>query len=134
MSGFILDASVALAWLFHDESDDRAETALDRLANFGATVPVLWHYEIRNALLVAQRRDRISKPDADKRLTSLLELPIQIDESAQFDKAMELAHKYQLSFYDALYLELATRKKLPLATLDKKLNNAAINGEKLPSI
>lgn len=102
MSGFILDASIALAWLFNDESNDKAETALNRLANFGATVPVLWHCEMRNALMVTNRRNRISKPDADERLKSILELPIQVDDDAQFDKAVSLTHKYQLSFYDAL--------------------------------
>lgn len=134
MSGFVLDASVTLAWLFDDESHRVATDAFIALEKDGAIVPPLWHYEIRNALIVAERRKRLTHEDALERLEAVSELPIQVDDIADFDRAFVLARKYQLSFYDASYLELATRRKLPLASLDKHLVGAATAGENLPLI
>ena len=134
MSGFVLDASITLVWLLDDESHEQAETALRALEQTGAIVPDLWHSEIRNSLLVAERRNRITKTDVDERLKAVLELPISFDGAPSYDDALNLARTYQLSFYDALYLELAVRKKLPLASLDKKLLTAATDGEGLPDL
>ena len=125
MSGFVLDASVTLVWLFDDENHPQAEAALRALEIAGAVVPSLWHSEIRNALLVAQRRNRLTVEDARERLKALSDLPIQTDNTPDLDKAFDLAQKHTLSFYDALYLELAVRLRLPLASLDKRLIEAA---------
>ena len=89
-------------------------------------VPQLWHYEVRNALLVAERRGAIPQLAAESRIRGLSALPIVTDRDAVLDQAMDLAIKHGLSYYDALYLELALREALPLATLDGRLNAAAM--------
>ena len=125
MSGLVVDASVALVWLFDDEDQPGAERALDRLEEDGAVVPQLWHLEIRNSLLTAERRGRISLDEIDERLHALNDLPIQIDEDPDLRSAFDLARRHGLSFYDALYLELAKRQRAELATLDRALSHAA---------
>ncbi len=124
MSGLVLDASLSTTWLLDDETDPLAELALDSVESTGAIVPPLWHYEVRNALLVAERRGRIPASDLQPRLRDLRELPIETDDDADLDTALELAMAHRLSFYDALYLELARRRRLPLATRDAALVRA----------
>ncbi len=125
MSRPVLDASVAAAWLLDDEVDPGAVAALAWLRQEGAIVPPLWHYEVRNALLVAERRGRVTGHEAAERLNSLKELPIATDRDADLQVAFDLAREHGLSFYDALYLELAMRSEAPLATLDAQLARAA---------
>ncbi len=125
MSGLVVDASLALAWLFDDEDHPKAISALERLKEDGAVVPQLWHLEIRNALLTAERRGRISLDDIGERLDALNGLPILTDEDPNYRVAFDLAWKHGLSFYDALYLELAIRQDAELATLDRALGRAA---------
>ena len=131
MSGLVVDASVVLAWLFDDEENSRADGALKLLAKHGALVPHLWHLEIRNTLLVAERSGRLSAEGVKERLDALVDLPILTDEGPNFQSAFELARVHQLSFYDALYLELAKRESAELATLDQALGRAAV-AEGLP--
>ena len=126
MSRLVLDASIAVDWLLGDEFDPRAAHALDSLRRHEAIVPQLWHYEIRNALLVAERRGRVTESQTMARLHSLRELPIVTDQDADLDAAFDLARAHTLSFYDALYLELAKRRWAPLATLDAGLLQAAV--------
>ena len=125
MSVLILDASIAAAWLFSDETAPRAEAVLARLAEDGAFVPQLWHLEIRNVLLVAERRGRVSAEQATAFLDALSELPIVTDTTPDLAVAFALARAHGLSFYDALYLELAQRRDGTLATLDSVLARAA---------
>lgn len=125
MSGFVLDASITLAWLLDDETNARAETALEALGQHGAVVPALWHLEVRNSLLVAERRKRITPAEVDERLNALSELPIALNDTPDHASATALARKHKLSYYDAIYLELATRLSMPLASLDKRLIKAA---------
>lgn len=124
MSGFVLDASVTLAWLLDDESNAQAEAALEALGKHGAIVPALWHIEVRNSLLVAERRNRITNAEVDDRVGALSELPITLDDTPDHASATAHARKHHLSYYDAIYLELATRLSLPLASLDKRLVKA----------
>jgi len=134
VSSFVLDASVAAVWLFDDEGNSYAAQALMQLEQGSAIVPQLWHFEIRNCLLVAERKKRITQNDSLARLDALNDLPIQTDMEPDFDIAFGFARKYALSFYDALYLELASRLQIPLASLDKQLIGAASSsaGEDLP--
>ena len=125
MSRIVLDASIASDWLLDDEFDPRASSALIWLRRDGAIVPQLWHYEVRNALLTAERRGRVSTDETSERLDSLRRLPILTDQEADLQVAFDLAREHSLSFYDALYLELAKRLKAPLATLDTQLTRAA---------
>ena len=125
MSRVVLDASVSTSWLLDDELDPQAATALEWVRTNGALVPHLWHYEVRNALVVAERRGRLPEGHAKERLAFLGDLLILTDQEADLRAAMELAIAHGLSFYDALYLELARRRRLPLATRDAALARAA---------
>ena len=125
MSALVLDASVTAAWLFDDEHEPRADAALTHTASETALVPQLWHLEVRSALLAAERRGRISVDEVEERLRFLLELPIQTDTEPNLGTALALARKHDLSFYDALYLELALRCGGAMATLDAALARAA---------
>lgn len=127
MSGFVLDASVAVAWLFDDESDSRAESVLTRLENEQALVPQHWMLEVRNSLLVGERRGRIRANEVDERLDSLRALPLSTDTEPELEVAFALARAHRLSIYDAIYLELAKRKGFALATLDDRLEQAALS-------
>lgn len=125
----VLDSSLALAWALPDEASSRADRVLNRLdAEDLFWVPALWWYEVANALLMAERRRRISEADR-LALTQLYEqLPIQTDAHLTVHtirQIQSLAMTHGLSAYDASYLELAIRKGLPLTTLDKPLIKAA---------
>ncbi len=126
---FVLDNSVALAWCFEDEQTQAVMDLLDRLTETGASAPLLWPLEALNGLIMAERRRRL---DATKRaqLTSFLrELPVVLDpETADrvWAATAPLAERFKLSVYDAAYLELAQRRQLPLASLDRDLRNAAV--------
>ena len=126
MSDFVLDASIAAAWLFDDESEPSANSLLIRLQEWEAVVPQHWHLEVRNALIVGERRGRIRPNEVDERLTDLGTLPVRTDLEPDFDAALRLARLHGLSFYDAVYLELARRHGVPLATLDGDLGAAAV--------
>ena len=126
MSGMVVDASVVISWLFDDEEEPRADRALERLIENGALAPYLWHLETRNALLVAERRGRLSARAVDERLDALKGLPIRTDDEPDLQSAFSLARSHDLSFYDALYLELAKREGAELATLDVALSQAAV--------
>jgi predicted nucleic acid-binding protein len=125
----VLDASVALAWCFEDEQTPAVMSLLDRVAETGGTAPMLWPLEALNGLLAAERRRRLA---AEKRATLaafLRDLPITLDgDTAEraWDATARLAAQFQLTAYDAAYLELAQRRRLPLASLDQDLRTAAI--------
>jgi predicted nucleic acid-binding protein len=128
VNSFVLDASATLAWCFEDEETVRAASVLERLRDQEAIVPPLWLLELANGLVVAERRERITRADSTRFLALVGELPIRIDQTSTLDLAssvMDLARQYDLSAYDAAYLELALRLGQPLATLDKGLRSAA---------
>ncbi len=124
----VLDASVALAWCFDDENTPETDALLDLVESEGATVAAHWPVEVCNAMLQAEKRGRIALVDLNTRLEQLSALPLSV-ENQQLDRAwgavLTLARAEKLSAYDAAYLELALRRSLPLATLDKKLAEAA---------
>lgn len=126
MSTLVVDASVTLAWLFDDETDARADRVFERLIESGALVPQLWHLETRNALLTAERRGRLSVAEISERLDALKSLPIRTDDRPDLQVAFEMAGLHDLSYYDAIYLELARRREGELATLDGALSLAAV--------
>lgn len=124
---FVLDASVSLAWAFADEQNrvaDRAETLLKTGAEI-AFVPDLWWYEMRNILVVGERRGRISADNTAAFLSDISELRIEMDAARNDLPLLDLARQHKLAVYDAAYLALALRERLPLATLDKRLEAAA---------
>jgi predicted nucleic acid-binding protein len=121
----VLDASVAGAWLLDDERDLRADRALAHLRAAGGVVPEICHLEVHNTLLVAERRGRLQAADADRSLAAWKSLPLETVPTARFDAVLGLARRRQLTFYDAIYLELAKRAGATLATLDRALLQAA---------
>lgn len=125
MSNLVLDASISLAWLLDDEESPIAEAARARLAADNTLVPGIWHLEMRNALLVAERRKRLSRRMTEEKLDALAILPIHTDNEPSLPGTMALARNSGTSFYDALYLELALRTSADLATLDASLRRAA---------
>ena len=125
---FVLDGSVTLAWLFHDEQDAYADAIVARLPNLEMVVPRLWHLEVGNVLVVSERRGRCTQADSTKWFGFLSGLPIIVDlqtERQAWSDTVMLARQHGLSVYDAAYLELAIREQLPIATLDKQLKSAA---------
>jgi predicted nucleic acid-binding protein len=126
---FVLDASMALAWCFDDESNDLAEDILDSLKGGSqAITPGIWPLEVANVLLMAERRKRISLAKIMEQLGEIRKLPIIVepaDSPRAFDQILAVARQLRLTVYDAAYLELAMRRALPLATLDDSLGRAA---------
>ncbi len=122
---FVPDASVAAAWVLPDEEAVLADLALDRLGNETAKVPdVFWH-ELRNLLLSAERRGRIDNRHADVSMARLRRLPIRCPGEADDRHVMALARDHRLTAYDASYLALAIREGCALASLDRRLTEAA---------
>ena len=108
-----------------DESSPSADFALARLKVAGGVAPRLWWAELRNALLIAERKGRSTPAITDAALAALDALPVQLDHKPHGLMVLRLAREHQLTVYDALYLELALRGNRPLATLDRKLARAA---------
>lgn len=134
---FVLDCSVALAWVMPDEDDGRADTYLERLLVDRAVVPQLWPLEVANVLLISGRRGRINDDEINNAINSLRILPIDVDHKTHeyaFAETFKCAAEHGLTVYDAAYLELAKRRDLPIATFDKALSKVclAIGIEVLP--
>ncbi len=128
VTGIVIDASVALAWCFPDEASDYADGVLVALEDRTVMVPAIWSVEIANALLVGERRKRIRQPEV-RRFVELLKGLSIIEDGQPFadtvSNILPLAWEYDLSAYDAAYLNVAVRHGAPLATLDSELQKAA---------
>ena len=127
--GFVADSSVAISWVAKSQSTETTDRLLDDVAlGTPFIVPVLWTFEVANSLLALVRRKRIDSEDCSKARRFLSRLaPIIDDEGTRLalGEITELAQKYGLTAYDAAYLELAIRRRLPLASRDAGLNKAA---------
>lgn len=125
----VLDASVTLAWCFPDQSTAYTEGVLDLLATGAeAVAPAIWPFEVANALLVAERRKRITIAQVTSVLQRIVDLPISVDPlrvDRAFGQILAAAREEKLTEYDAAYLELTMREGLPLATLDEQLKRSA---------
>jgi predicted nucleic acid-binding protein len=128
---FVIDASVAVSWAFPDEVHPTAASAFQRIGTDNAIVPTLWWFEIRNALIMNERRRRISAPDTAAFLRTLSRLRIVVDRAPKDAELLSLSRHHRLAVYDASYLELALRNNFPLATLNTRLARAA-QAENLP--
>jgi predicted nucleic acid-binding protein len=122
---FVLDASITACWAFDDEDHPDASLAFDRMRAEEAVVPSLWWFEVRNILIVNERRRRIAESDTASFLLNLALLRLRHDHSPDEAAVLRLARTHRLSVYDAAYLELAQRARLALATLDADLRTAA---------
>jgi predicted nucleic acid-binding protein len=124
---FVIDSSIALAWCFEDEHSRAVMDLLDRVAETGALAPNLWLLEVLNGLLMAERRKRVDSRTRRRLAGFLRALPVRLDAETAgqaWTATIQRAERHRLSVYDAAYLELAHRRKLPLATLDQDLIKA----------
>jgi len=121
----VLDASITACWAFDDEDHPDASLAFERMRTEEGVVPCLWWFEVRNILIVNERRRRIAEADTASFLLNLSRLRLRADQSPDEDAVLRLARAHRLSVYDAAYLELAQREGVALATLDADLRKAA---------
>lgn len=125
-SGLVLDCSISVAWYLKDEQTPFTDYVLSLIQEKQIFVPALWRLEFSNALLTAERRHRISKMYRETCIEHASRLPFQVDDTVlSLERVSKLAEVYQLTTYDAAYLELAMRRKLTLTTLDQALLAAA---------
>ena len=121
----VIDASIVAAWHFPDERSAKGDAILARLESDRAFMPALWWFEVRNVLLIGERRGRTAREHTEPFFDFLRGLPIEIAAFPQESAVLSLARRHQLSFYDAAYLELAQRERIDLATFDRALVQAA---------
>jgi predicted nucleic acid-binding protein len=121
----VIDASVVAAWHFPDERSAQGDSILARLESDRARMPALWWFEVRNVLLIGERRGRTAREHTERFLEFLRGLPIELASLPDEVAVVSLARQHQLSFYDATYLELAQRENIALATIDRALARAA---------
>ena len=126
---FVVDASVAIAWVHPAQATRQTAAMLDAIAD-GATVevPALWSLEVANALMVLVRRRKLADEERQAGLGWLRGLRVRVDHEMSalaFSRLSELAAAYQLSVYDAAYLELAQRRTFLLGCKDGPLRTAA---------
>ena len=124
----VLDSSVTLSWFFEDERTAATASVLERVVEQGAVVPAIWRLEVANALQSGLRRGRIDAAFRDATLSDLGQLDIVSDPDTDryaWAETLQLADRFRLTLYDAAYMELAQRRHLPLATLDRELRMAA---------
>lgn len=128
MTGFVLDASMTVAWCFGDEATPETRALLRRVGAERAVAPAIWALEVANILAMGERRGRLDAAGVTEFLGLLDMLDIRIDDapaSRGLREILDLARRERLSSYDAAYLDLAMREGLPLATRDAALAAAA---------
>jgi predicted nucleic acid-binding protein len=131
MTRFVLDASVVLTWCFPDEKARKAEEISERIASGDrVAVPAFWRHEVLNALLMGERRKRLTSDLTQAFIQDLNRLPIEVDDRATsstvFTATQALCRKHGLTAYDAAYLEIAMRDGFSLATVDDAMGRAAV--------
>jgi predicted nucleic acid-binding protein len=128
VQAFVLDASIALAWFFKDESNPLAEHVFALVENCDVHVPYHWYAEVANSMIVGERNGRAEKDWIEEFAQTIERLDILVETPSAEQRAFSLiplARTHRLTIYDALYLSLAQRRALPIATLDKALARAA---------
>jgi predicted nucleic acid-binding protein len=130
MVEIVLDASVCLSWLFPDEENEWSKAVFQRLRDESQriVVPAHWVLEISNGLVVGSRRKRIKAEQIPLFWDALVALPVDIQPALavmEAKRVVALSEKYSLTVYDASYLDLAQRRNVALATLDRELIRAA---------
>ena len=131
-AAFVIDCSVCLPWYTKDEANDFCDRLSRALPVCEVWVPSLWRPEFVSSVMNAERRKRMTKEQRRIVLANAGGLPLRVDyEMPPVVELAELAAAHDLTPYDAVYFELARRRKLPLATLDAALIKAA-RAAKLP--
>lgn len=123
----VVDCSITIAWCMPDESNLNAQKALDYITEERGLVPFLWHMEVANTLLMAERRKRINHLHRETLLKLVHDLPLETakEDANSVKSALLLAEKHKLTVYDSMYLHLALEEQIKLATLDQELAKAA---------
>ncbi len=127
-SSFVVDSSVALAWCFLDEATPTTKKLLSGMTDSSAVVPAWWYIELTNVLALSERKGRIDAAKVADFIALIESLNIELDYEAPdraFRDILPLCRTHQLTSYDAMNLDLAIRRQLPLATLDEPLRKAA---------
>ncbi len=127
-ASFVIDASIAMAWCFDDEATPATRRLLDRMSEEAAVVPGLWYLEVANLLALAERKRRISAAQVQEYVSLIESFDLEVDDQLSgraFTHLLPLCRNQELTSYDAVYLELALRRRLPLCTLDNGLRAAA---------
>jgi predicted nucleic acid-binding protein len=125
---FVVDSSVAFSWCFEDERTPATRDLLEREGDSGATAPQHWPAEVLNGLMMAERRQRIDAQKRRRLANFLRDLPVTLDQETSgrlWGPTQEFAERFRLTVYDAIYLELAQRNRLALASIDRELCRAA---------
>ena len=125
MKAPVLDSSVTIAWVLGDEPSTLADAILEEVTAIGGVAPALWWVEVRNALVIAERKGRLTQEDTAAAVRAIDALGVHLDQAPDSDSLLRLARTHGLTAYDAMYLELSIRQQRPLATLDRKLSAAA---------
>ncbi len=124
---FVLDNSVVCGWFLDNQATDYSEAIITRLQVDRAVVPALWEFEFANVLRTACTRQRMAAESAQRVVTRVMSLPIDVDRKpVAVSEDLGLALRFGLSSFDAAYLELALRLQLPIATTDGPLRDAAL--------
>ncbi len=126
-AAFVIDCSVAMTWCFLDEAAPATKRLFERMASETALAPAWWRIELTNVLAMAERAGRIGREKAHEFIALVESLNIELDfegPERAFEHLLPLCRAHQLTSYDAMYLELAIRRRLPLATLDDALRKA----------
>ncbi len=124
----VIDASCTLALALDEEMPQAVVHMFERVPETGAVAPSIWRYEVANVLLLSVRRQRIDIDTFHTALAALARFRISVDDMSTgraWNEGAMIAQRHGLTIYDAAYLELAIRRSLPLATLDRKLEQAA---------
>jgi predicted nucleic acid-binding protein len=125
LKSYVLDASVAGAWLFEEQQSKSAIKFRNQALVSMAIIPQLFRYEIAN-LILNNTRKNVTKA-REVAFKFIESIPVMVDfKTPMYLDLVELASDAQLTVYDSIYLELAIRYEVPLATYDKKLARAAI--------
>ena len=127
-ASFIIDCSITMTWCFRDEATEASSRIQERLASETALVPGHWFLEVANVLAMAEKRRRITSAKSDEfvRLLQLMDFEVNDEGPGRaFEHVLPLCRAQGLTSYDAAYLDVALRHRLPLATLDKDLRAAA---------
>jgi predicted nucleic acid-binding protein len=126
--GYVVDASLAMSWCFLDEATAATQKLYDDLSRVLVLVPAWWYHELTNVLYLAEKNGRIRADRVAEFIAFVGSVQIEVDNEAPeraFSHLLPLCRTHQLTSYDAVYLDLAQRRKLPLATLDEPLRKAA---------
>jgi predicted nucleic acid-binding protein len=124
----VVDASVTMAWCFGDEATAYTEAVLDYIRDSGSVVPGIWPLEVANTLLIGERRGRLTVVKTALFIDLLRDLPVAVDDQTignAWGSITALGRQYAITAYDACYVDLAIRRRLPLATVDNRMTDVA---------